>query len=110
MRGYGKFVDAEEGAKMAASLAELWVEEGMAKGEAKGRAEGEAKGKAEGEAKGRAKSRAEDIIKLLTLRFGLLPKETRDKLAGYSDLIYLDSLFTVAVTCKSLDEFKGELA
>jgi predicted transposase YdaD len=40
-----------------------------------GRAEGEAKGKAEGEAKGKAEGRAEALLKLMQLKFGVVPAQ-----------------------------------
>jgi len=97
----GKFVPIEQ------SLA---YQEIFAKGEARGKAEGEARGKAEGEARGEVRGetrgKAESMKRLLTRRFGPLPKWAVRRLetAAVADLdAWLEGIFDA----QSLEGFIG---
>ena len=65
----------------------------------------EARGKAEGKAEGEARA----VVRILTTRFGRVPRAVSERVLAIGDLVVLDSLTELAVTCKSLDEFKKAL-
>ena len=73
------------------TIAETWINQGMAEGVAKGMADGVAKGMAEGVAKGvaegkaKAKGKASTLVRLLGRRFGPLPASTRIRIDGATE-------------------------
>ncbi len=68
------------------TIAEVFLEQGEAKGFAKGITEGiergEAKGKAEGIAEGEAKGETRTLVRLLERRFGPLPRTALERIAS----------------------------
>ncbi|MDR2115715.1 MAG: DUF4351 domain-containing protein [Planctomycetaceae bacterium] len=81
------------------------LEEFFLKGKKKGKIEGKKKGKIEGKIEGKV----QDILKILNKRFRKIPKSVSQSLNSYTDLIALDSLFELALDCKTLAEFEREL-
>ena len=78
----------------------------FAKGKADGEAEGEAKGEAKGEARGEAKGKAESLKRLLTRRFGPLPRWAAQRLdAAATD--QLDTWLEGIFDAQSLDGLIG---
>ncbi len=69
------------------------------------RTEGKTEGIVEGEARGEARG----VVKFLTTRFGLVPQAVSERVLAIGDLVVLDSLTELAVTCASLEEFKKAL-
>ena len=59
--------------------------------------------KAEGEARGIAKGEAKSLIRLLERRFGLLPQDVKDRIAG-ADLDQLDAWIDRVLDAKSLED------
>ena len=49
------------------------------------------------------------ILRLLQLRFNQVSDEIANELNSRTDLVALDSLFDLAATCTSLDEFTAGL-
>jgi len=86
---FSKILNEQEARKMAMSTAQKLI------------LEGKVQGKVEGE-KGA-------ILRFLKARFGKVPKSISDAVNSYSDLTALQSLSSLAGTCKSLDEFKDGL-
>jgi hypothetical protein len=62
-----------------------------------------------GAKKGAIESKIQDILKILTKRFEKIPKSISQPLSSYTDLIALESLFELALDCKTLAEFEREL-
>ncbi len=56
-----------------------------------------------------ARGEARGVVRILTTRFGRVPQAVSERLLAIGDLVVLDSLTELAVTCKSLDEFKKAL-
>ena len=65
----------------------------------------EARGKAEGKAEGEARA----VVRILTTRFGRVPQAVSERVLAIGDLVVLDSLTELAVTCRSLEEFEKAL-
>ena len=61
--------------------------------------------KEEGEARGEARG----VVRILTTRFGRVPQAVSERVLAIGDLVVLDSLTELAVTCRSLEEFKKAL-
>jgi hypothetical protein len=52
----------------------------------------------------------EHVIKCLSKRFNVpVPHDIQDSINSYTDLIALDSLFSQALDCESLDDFRSYL-
>ena len=81
------------------STAEKIREEGMLEGIIKGRLEGRLEGRSQGEALGLAKS----AIRLLTKKFGALPKEKREKIMQM-DSVALEQMIDKILDFESMDE------
>lgn len=64
------------------------------------------KGRAEGELKGELKGKAEDLIKLIKIRFGSVPKFLEKKIKSIPQIDHLDAIFEYAITAKTIDEVK----
>ncbi|MDR2346135.1 MAG: hypothetical protein LBE18_08730, partial [Planctomycetaceae bacterium] len=71
----------------------------------KTKAEGKAEGIAEGETKGIAKGKAEDIIRVLTIRFGRPSAKLQGQIREVKNINELDELIDFSATCVSLGEF-----
>ncbi len=89
-----------EGSEAAMTLAEIFREEGKLKG----LEEGKLKGLEEGEARALAKT----AVKLLTKKFGILPEETRAKIAKL-DAVTLELMLDEILEYKSLEDTKKYL-
>lgn len=93
-----------EGSEAAMTLAEILREEGKLKG----LEEGKLKGLEEGKLKGIEEALAKTAIKLLTKRFGILPEETRAKIAKL-DAVTLEIMVDEILEYKSLEDTKKYL-
>jgi predicted transposase/invertase (TIGR01784 family) len=75
--------------------------------------EGEARGEARGIVKGRAEGRAEvarnSVLTVLRKRFTNIPDEMEQAIRQMNDPIALDSLLSLALDCRTLDEFATAL-
>ena len=58
---------------------------------------------------GQLKEKVSDILSVLQIRFGQVPKAISEELCKRTDLIALQSLFVLAVQCDSMDEFADTL-
>ncbi|MCX7885067.1 MAG: Rpn family recombination-promoting nuclease/putative transposase [Caloramator sp.] len=84
-----------EGSEKIMILADMFREEGMQKGIEKGIEKGTQAGKKEALAK--------SVLKLLTKKFGILPKDVKEKIE-YLDLLTLELLFDDALDFTNIDE------
>ncbi|MDE0459673.1 MAG: Rpn family recombination-promoting nuclease/putative transposase [Chromatiales bacterium] len=89
------------------TVAEAWIEQGRAEGIEQGLARGIEKGLADGRAEGREEGRAEGqagiVLRLLELRFGVLPDAVRDRVRGAS-AAELEAWAEAVLVAASLDE------
>ena len=85
------------------TVAEAWIEQGRAEGIEKGLAEGIEKGRSEGREEGRAEGRAGIVLRLLEMRFGVLPAAASDRVRGAS-AAELEAWAEAVLTAASLDE------
>ncbi len=87
-------------------------EQGEALGREQGREQGEALGREQGETlgleRGVLEARREDIVRILEMRFGSVPIDIRNVLAG-NDKLALDRSFEAALRAATLDEFGAAL-
>ncbi|MCL2624897.1 MAG: Rpn family recombination-promoting nuclease/putative transposase, partial [Planctomycetaceae bacterium] len=90
---------------MAETIKNSFVLEGIEIGEARA----EAKGKPKWKAEGKVETEINNILKLLRHRFSPVPDEIVNNVSGRTDLIALESLFELALQCKSLDDFADGL-
>jgi predicted transposase YdaD len=91
-------------------LEESWLaKELVAKAEAKGEAKGEARGKAEGQVEGEARATRNNLIRLLTRKFGVLPAALTDNLTGITELSSLERLMDIAIDANSLEGFLSQM-
>ncbi|MDR3197851.1 MAG: Rpn family recombination-promoting nuclease/putative transposase, partial [Planctomycetaceae bacterium] len=67
------------------------------------------KGVKKGVKKGKIESKTQDVLKILDKRFKKIPNSIVQSVNSYTDLIALDSLFELALDCKTLAEFEREL-
>lgn len=72
-------------------------------------AQGRAEGRAEGKAEGKAEGRVEILLKLLTLRFGLLSEHVQARIRNISDA-QMDVMTERVLTAQTLDEALGPLS
>jgi hypothetical protein len=82
-----RFTRSHAGPKLEGMMktpAEQCRDEGRAEGRAEGLARGLAEGEARGEARGEAKGRAEALLKLIQLKFGVVPSEVSGTIAAAS--------------------------
>ena len=77
------------------TVAEAWIEQGRAEGIEKGRSEGRTEGRAEGQ--------AGIVLRLLELRFGVLPDSVRERVRGAS-APELEAWAEAVLAAASLDE------
>ncbi|MDE0174357.1 MAG: DUF4351 domain-containing protein, partial [Defluviicoccus sp.] len=77
------------------TVAEAWIEQGRAEGIEKGRSEGRAEGRVEGQ--------AGIVLRLLELRFGVLPDAVSDRVRGAS-AAELEAWAEAVLAAASLDE------
>ncbi|MBI4586579.1 MAG: hypothetical protein HY717_21420 [Planctomycetes bacterium] len=77
----------------------------VSKGKAIGLLEGKKKGLKEGHYKGTRDEARKGILKVLTKRFGIVPKDLPTKLAGVKELNRLEDLLVEAAVCKDLKAF-----
>ena len=87
----------KDGDNTMVTIAEKLIEEGIQKGWQSGKQEGIQEGWQSG--------KVEDIQKILQIRFGRLPVETKHHLENIDDPEKLDSLLTAAVTVNSISDF-----
>ncbi|MDE0049643.1 MAG: Rpn family recombination-promoting nuclease/putative transposase [Rhodospirillales bacterium] len=93
------------------TVAEAWIEQGkaegieqgLARGIEKGLADGRAEGREEGRQEGRAEGQAGIVLRLLELRFGVLPDAVRDRVRGAS-AAELEAWAEAVLVAASLDE------
>jgi hypothetical protein len=78
----------------------------FAKGEAKGKADGKTEGKTEGEAEGEAKGKADSLKRLLTRRFGVLPRWAVQRLDAAA-IMQLDGWLEGVLDAQSLEQLIG---
>ncbi len=90
-----------EAEKMTATIAEGWVQEGIAIGEARGVAIGEARGQTKGEIK--------SMLLFLESRFGEVPGDIQKRGMTMQDGSRVESMIKLAATCQSLGEFEKYL-
>ena len=90
-----------EGKCALEQLADMYEEQGEARGIALGEARGRALGKASG--------KAESILYLLRRRFGHTPKTVENAINRMQDIPVLDSYFELAFDCQSMEEFEAAL-
>lgn len=86
-----------EAEKMTATIADGWIEEGIAIGEARGVAIGEARGE------------AKSMLIVLESRFGAVPAVLQKKLMTLQDNSRIEKMLKLAVTCQNLKEFENGL-
>jgi hypothetical protein len=67
-------------------------------------------GIAEGRAEGKLQETVNCILSALRLRLGEVPESIANELHRRTDLVALQSLFEIAVQCKSLTEFQDALS
>ncbi len=93
------------------TIAETLREEGMSLGRAEGislgRAEGISMGRTEGISMGRAEGEARSLVRLLESRFGPLPGDLRNRIAG-ADPAQIDGWFDRGLGAGSLDAVFGD--
>jgi hypothetical protein len=83
--------------------------EGKVAGLAEGKAEGKAEGEREGAERGQIVGKRDDILDILTSRFGTIPPGTPDQVSRLTDLASLRSLVIEAATTDSLESFSRSL-
>ena len=81
------------------TVAEAWIEQGRAEGIERGRSEGRTEGRAEGRAEGQAGI----VLRILELRFGVLPDTVRERVRGAS-APELEAWAEAVLDAASLDE------
>ena len=64
---------------------------------------------ARGQARGRIEARVEDILRVLTARFEMVPPEIRESLARIQDERALEALVTHAALCANVADFRAHL-
>jgi len=67
------------------------------------------KGKTEGRTEGRIEGQHEDIMTILTGRFGAVPASLQQQVTGVTDLAQLRALVLQAATALTLEEFSASL-
>jgi hypothetical protein len=70
---------------------------------------GEKRGEKRGRANGMFAAKAEDIIRVLTRRFNIPPKQLQDEIRDVRSIEKLDELLDFAITCVSIGEFSTAL-
>lgn len=78
----------------------------MTYAERKGHAKGLEEGKIEGEVKGEIRL----LLKVLSTRFGEIPRRVNDAILTVNDSNLLERLAEIAVTCASVDEFENAVS
>jgi hypothetical protein len=58
----------------------------------------------------KTQEKKQSVLRALEIRFKTVPKSVRESIESYTDLIALDSLHALAITCESVKEFKQALA
>ena len=91
-----------EASKIVMTAAEQLREEGRKQGLAKGLAKGREEGRKEGREEGRAQSQRENLLTLLSRRFGPLPARFRTRVRR-AELAELQRWFERGITATSLD-------
>jgi hypothetical protein len=109
-RAISKILGTEEANKMVMSTMEKLFVQGEKKGIRKGIRKGEKQGRIEGKVEGRVEGKIQAVLKVIDKRFKKVPKSISQSVNSYTDLIALDSLFELALDCKTLEEFKRGLA
>ncbi len=90
-----------KGEAIMPTLAEKWIEEGMAKGLQQGLQQGLVKGRLE--------AAREDVLDALEARFGAVPGDVVDRVQGVEDLAKLKVLLRQAVRAEDLEAFRQAL-
>ena len=104
-----------DGDNLMSSLADIWMEQGEARGEARGKAlgieEGEARGKAvgieEGIVRGEARGKAHTLARLVSLSFGPLSHSVQERI-DHADVAQLDQWTDLVLNATSLEDIFGE--
>ncbi len=84
------------------------LEEGMEKGLAEGMEKGRKRGLEEGMERGKTVALARTVVKLLTRRFGLVPEDFEEHIAGL-DTPTLDAILDGIMDYKSLEDVKEHI-
>jgi flagellar biosynthesis/type III secretory pathway protein FliH len=67
-----------------------------------------AKGEAKGKAEGKSEATRNNLTRLLTRKFGVLPAALTDNLTGITELSSLERLMDMAIDAKSLEDFLSQ--
>ena len=86
---------------------EMGIAQGLEKGMIQGLEKGMTQGLEKGMTQGRSKGRAETVLRLLTRRYGPIPKALSKLILDTSELEQLDAWSDLVIDCTTLEEFRS---
>jgi len=94
---------------MATNVLESVLERSLRQGLERGMAQGLEQGHEQGLEQGRAQARRDDILKVVSSRFGPLSESLVARISAISEPAQLDTLFDLSLSAPTLDDFSQVL-